>query len=682
MAKRKRSLMEQIKIMSAKIKVLEDRAKETYQVLKKTVLTEANKRKKYAPQQHMYFGLYLALCVSTEDPLKQNRVRFFSPLLNDPPGPDGSGGTQIEQLDWAWPVSSMGGFDDCGLNWVPPAGSLLVIAFERGSRSTPYYLGTTWTRDRGTGVVQADYQDVGQFNFGYHVTEFYDLYAGHRRGYLFGPNDDSQVLPPWNTESMNGTDINLKEGISDDDAIPSANITYPNIYGFKTPQKLLLKMVDGNAKCNYRWKRIELMSNFNWMLMKDDFLHPGGQWAHPDCGCGGGDVSQCVDENGNPIETPETTPCPTPSDEPKCANPYYKQQSECRPYSGPGTPQNNKCAIDQGGMQFLDMAGNTIILDSSVEQPTLEDGVPWERGTEDFDFGCTNKYTGKMKYISATGHRIELNDEEDTSKYRGENNGIRLITATGNYVVLCDDTNTSGIATENRGIWIGSTSQHVIELCDDQNDQDSPTREEIDKPDDEATDTVDPWDRPEPNAKQAYIRIRSGYGLEFLMADFYSQQKTIQQFIQILSPQISNTVRGPHIMRFQEAPSGPGQVDLIVGGTYICATYDDHITMVGRTNNPSDKITNVTGVTYINTNEQYVNVADLHEFISDTLILLLAGQDCPESDGSMGPCPMPVLVYEPEQNGPGRILISDRLIGSASPNAQIASIFMMSPFQQ
>ena len=289
------SLMDQIKSMSRRIQILEDRARETHRVIKRTVLTEKNKRKKYAPQQNMYFGMYLALCVSTEDPLKQNRVRFYSPLLNDPPGPDGSGGTQVEQLDWAWPISPMGGFDDCGLNWVPPAGSLLCIIFERGGRSSPFYLGTTWTRDRGAGTVQENSEeDVGQYNFGFPVTEFMKVSHGHRKGYLFGPNNGSEVLPPWNTESMNGTDVNAKEGISDEDAIPSANVTYPNIYGFKTPEKLLLKMVDGNAKCNHRWKRIELMSNFNWMLMKDDFLHPGGQWAHPDCGCGGGDVSKCV----------------------------------------------------------------------------------------------------------------------------------------------------------------------------------------------------------------------------------------------------------------------------------------------------------------------------------------------------------------------------------------------------
>jgi hypothetical protein len=40
--------------------------------------------------------------------------------------------TQIDQLPWAHAVSSMGGFDDCGLTWVPPAGSKVVILFENG----------------------------------------------------------------------------------------------------------------------------------------------------------------------------------------------------------------------------------------------------------------------------------------------------------------------------------------------------------------------------------------------------------------------------------------------------------------------------------------------------------------------------------------------------------------------
>lgn len=667
--------------MTRRLAMLEKRAKEVNYVLKNTVLTEYAKRKKFTPQPQNYFGLYVALCISTEDPLQQNRVRFYSPLLNHPE-------TKVDQLDWAWPCSSMGGFDDSGLSWVPPAGSLLIIGFERGNRTTAYYLGTTWSRNRGKDSFTAEGNnpeaDAGQYNFNFPIPEFMKIHHGHRRGYLIGKNDGNEVLPPWNTESRNCIDLDMTKGETvNDDAIEQKTATYPNIYGFKTPQKHFLKMVDGNPKCHYRHKRIEMKSNFNWMLFKDDLLHPGGQWAHPDCNCGGGDVSKCSDADGNPLETDQ---CMKPQDQPKCANPFYKHKSECRPYAGPGTPQNNKCAIDQGGIQFLDMAGNTLIMDSSVEQPQLMNGVPWERGTQDFDFGCTNKYTGKYKLISATGHRIELNDEEEIPTFRGPNNGVRLISACGNYLCLCDDTNSSNIATENRGWWAGSTSGHVIQMCDDENEQSSPAREEIDKPKDEANDTVDlvwpNFTRPIPNAKKAFIKIRTGYGLEIMMGDAWSQQNTIEQFIQIYSPQIDNTERGPHIMRFQEAPSGPGQVLLRVGGNYICATYDNHYTFVGVENNPGDKFTNVTGVTYIKTKEEYINVAQLHEFISDTLILLLAGKDCPQATGTdKGPCPLPILVYEPQEDGPGRILISDRVYASASPDAQIASIFAMYPFQ-
>jgi len=42
-----------------------------------------------------------------------NRVRYFHPKLHDPK-------SSLFSLPFAKPVSSMGGFDDCGLNWVPP----------------------------------------------------------------------------------------------------------------------------------------------------------------------------------------------------------------------------------------------------------------------------------------------------------------------------------------------------------------------------------------------------------------------------------------------------------------------------------------------------------------------------------------------------------------------------------
>src|SRR5271167_4510756 len=75
-------------------------------------------------QMNAYKGIHLALCIDTRDPFKQNRVKYFSPVLHTPLEGSGLGMvggtgpsqvTKISQLEWAWPVSSMGGFDDTGL---------------------------------------------------------------------------------------------------------------------------------------------------------------------------------------------------------------------------------------------------------------------------------------------------------------------------------------------------------------------------------------------------------------------------------------------------------------------------------------------------------------------------------------------------------------------------------------
>jgi hypothetical protein len=48
-----------------------------------------------------------ALCIETVDPWKQNRVRFFHPLMHNPK-------SSLFALPFASPISPMGGFDDCG----------------------------------------------------------------------------------------------------------------------------------------------------------------------------------------------------------------------------------------------------------------------------------------------------------------------------------------------------------------------------------------------------------------------------------------------------------------------------------------------------------------------------------------------------------------------------------------
>lgn len=626
------------------------------------VQSEIKKNWTIVPQAETQFGLHLALVVDTIDPWKQNRVRFFSPLLHAP-------NTPIKALPFAWPISSMGGFDASGLTWVPPAGSMLCILFENGNRQAPYYLGTTWYRDRGPD---------GGHNWGYNIDEYYRIHEGHRKGYLSGPgnspNDGSQVLPPWNTENYNGFDIDsLNEFESDQEA--QRKITYPNIYGFSTPQKAALKIVDGNYKCNHQGKRLEIFSGCgNHFIMKDDCLHDTSTYLHPDYGGEGGDSTDCADEDGNPVEK---VSCDSSSVQSKGSNLYCKYQSESRPYVGPSTPQNNKVMLPQSGMQLSSLAGHIFLMDDSVDEPRE---IPeWERSIKPFDFGCTDKFMGKMLWISATGHKIELSDKEEETELRGEDNYIKLQSALGNKIELNDHTKEKSpcIAGDRRGVFLQSTSNHSIFLCDEENETDCPVRKD--------------GGVPIAKAKRAFVRLRSGYGLEIALNDFEggngnpgSQEETINQNIQIFCPQKDNEERGPHIMRFQEKPDGPGQVFIRTGGDYICSTYDGHITVVGEfedeeegtLGNPSDKLVAVSKDYLEFTKERYINIAKSHIFLADERIFLLAGKDCPPREGiECGPCVGPVVVMTPRG-----LALSDRVFATASLEAQCASIFQLKPF--
>jgi len=636
---------------------------------KQLVSSEFKKRTHNIAQTQTYFGVYTALCIDTIDPYKQGRIRFYSPELSDEVT------TQVEQCQWAWPISAMGGFDDCGLVWVPPAGSMVCILFGRGSRRFPYYIGTTWGRDRGPD---------GRHNFGFIGEEFTEIHDGHRKGYLVSANDGSQCFPQWNTENYNGIDYDRPD--FDEDALAKKKVTYPHIYGFKTPQKHMLKMVDGNYKCGNRYKRIEIQSSLNnWMIFKDDFLHPSGEWANPYCGCGvGGNTTDCLDSDNKPLEKPND--CVTPQNRPKCANEYFKHRNECAPYSGPSTPQNNKCALNQSGIQFLSRGGGTIIIDDSVEHPKVpSDGLGWENGLYGFNWGCTNRCMGKIKIISMTGHRFEMSDEEDTPENRGKNNYIRLLSACGNLVELNDETKDKKLGGAKRGITMRSTSRHTFEMIDEDNDLEIPIRQEIGKPADEATDSVVPEARCVSKAKKAFVRVRTGYGLEMSFNDDNSQENTVQQSIQIVSPQKDNTERGPHLMRFQEAPDGPGFYMLRVGGEYLCTTYDNHITVVGEEKHPASQVTHVFGTTMHVSDRDYVNRANVQLFVAKDRIILDAGEDCPDpKTGKKSGCIGHVLVYQggtdPDTGkASGRIVISDRVFASASAEATIASCLFMHP---
>ena len=119
-------------------------------------------------------GVYLGYCCDTLDIYKQNRIRFFCPLLHN-------ADTPVNNLPFAMPISNFGGIDDCGGNWIPPAGSTVALLFEGGNRQSPYYIGTVWTRLNGD-TVQGGFYSVP-------MEEYRFLYEGRRNGYLCGPNN-------------------------------------------------------------------------------------------------------------------------------------------------------------------------------------------------------------------------------------------------------------------------------------------------------------------------------------------------------------------------------------------------------------------------------------------------------------------------------------------------------------
>lgn len=668
-------MIKKYKELELKIKNLENRFNKMKYEQKGVVLSTLNDGTKVFVQEETLHGIYLAYCIDTVDVWKANRIRIFCPLIHNPTRP-------IREFPWAYPISAMGGFDDCGLNWVPPAGSMVAIVFERGDRGAPYYLGTIWHRDRGP--------DGRPHTWLYkNIDEYKNIYENKRKGYLVGPNDGSQVLPPWNTESYNGFDLNSDVDFSSD-VNAQKKITYPNIYGFKTPEKHMLKMVDGDAKCNRRWKRMELMSSCgNWLMFKDDHVHYAGQWAHTSCGVTEGEVNNsCGVIKGYGLsqsDTKEKLNCEGDKSNKKIigghpstggntkynnnqvgSNPYFKHANECRPYKGPQTPQNNRCDLPQTGVQIMSISGHTFVMDDSVEEPSGD--MNWDRSTKAFDFGCNNTFVGRMYLKSTTGHSIELNDSEtsgSSTPTRSENNGIKITTATGNKIELNDHTLSPCTAGGKRGIHIQSTSNHTLDMSDEANSQCSPTRKE--------------GGEIKSLAKRGYVRLRSGYGMELLMSEGFSQQETQQQFLQLLTPRkTAEGSSGPHLFRMMESPNSEGSYILTrSGGKHIVSTYDDSVEIIGDPEkNPSDKIEIVSRIKVVSTKDYYVNITKKsHVFVADDKILLLAGKDCVPKDGpGCVPCVGPVLVY---MNG--CIRLSDRVYASSSCSAPAASIFSMSP---
>jgi hypothetical protein len=564
-------------------------------------------------------SLFSALCVSTLDPQAEGRVQYFTPFFTAP-------GTPIGGLPWAYPVSPFGGFDDCGVTWVPPAGSKLALLCENGDKNQAYYIGTFYTRTRGK--ASANNSDDNQLPtnedesrhdlWSYVVPEYDKLYEGTRNGYLLGSNEGDQVKMPWNTDNHQMKDWDTKTDF-DSDTNAKELATYPHQYGFKTPGKHYYKQVDGDANCNHRWSRVEIASGrTNIFMMKDDHLHPAGQWgftaAGSDSPCNGdGEDTDCDTVKANDTEEP-------------FANKFYKRQEEMRFYQASealAQYQNPKCELPQSGIQIQSVGGGQFVIDDSVDQPQGE--PTWNR---DYDFGCTDMTKAKMFLRSQTGHVFEMNDEESDTLIRGEKNGIRIETALGNRLQFYDHTigKTSDpeMAGDLRGIVMESTSKHRLEFHDQGNKQVGLPRQE--------------GGEPQAKADQAYVLLRSGYGLQLMMMDSSSQEETQTQRIELLAPQYDNKERGHHTLIFQEAAEGPGLVFLRAGGNLVVNSYDDYEEAVGTEDkeSPSNKSVQITGKHIVNSGDYYFNHNKLTMFHSESYIYLLAGRDCPPPDDTTG----------------------------------------------
>lgn len=583
------------------------------------------------------FGLVQALCVDTVDPHHVNRIRFFHPTFDKPD-------SKIGALPFARPVSVLGGFDDCGSNWIPPAGSRVILLFEHGDRRAPYYIGTTWTVDRGPGQ-----------EFGHRIPEYDRLYRDNRKkGYLVGDKTGRQDYPQWNSESMNSFDPK-PDNNPDFESDSQSNITYPNIYGAKSPGKHLWKMVDGNHLCNDRWRRFEIMSSRgNYLLFKDDHLHPNGQWAHPSCcssgdsssggsssGAGakfglqsGADLRSCrSDIAGSQAFDPELLNQTKPSEQTKCdgdsspfginkqnicSNPYFKRKEECRPFS----PQRYQ-PLPQSGVELQSLCGHTMIMDDSVEEPA---GVPsWEL---DWDTGCNDKIKSKMFLRSCSGHMITLNDDEDgphakgSPRWRSNKNGIFFNSATGHSFEMNDHSQggqNNCKSGNERQIKMKSTSGHTFQMYDGQDlQQCSPYR----------TDRGIPLSK----ATHAFCELRSGYGLILRMEDKNSQEKTVRQSIKLIAPQKDNTKRGPHIFAMQENATGPGFIFTRAGGRYAVYSFDDSRHIVGTPENSADMAHYVYGNYLIACKKTWFCENKLTYFQAEEVIVLGAGLDCKISE--------------------------------------------------
>lgn len=372
-------------------------------------------------------------------------------------------------LPWAEVATFFGSLDDQGAVFTPPAGSTVYVEFEAGSRESPVVSGSVHNMTR---------QRTIGVEAGFLVSEERNIWGGApgRRTDAKNPvvnPDMKSLMPPWRGESYDGVD--QKPGLG------GTATTVPFIYGIKTPEKHFLQFVDGNHQDRLVGKRLVLQSSRGSCLwMKDDSFTPPDEIFN----------NEYWDDFHDA---------------------YPGLRYSARPYN------SHKIELKHTGLQLQTVGGARLIMSDETEFEQTNNG--WNSG-----WSPRGRMRSFVVLESITEHQIHLRDHERAPNMRSAQDGIFLLTATGNFIGCRDDTQGS-IGGPQRGILLWSTSDHRIEMNDYTVQNQSPRSG--------SGSVYYSSGRHTPNAKRAYIRIKSGWGQVMELNDLGSQENNANQFILI-----------------------------------------------------------------------------------------------------------------------------------------------------
>jgi hypothetical protein len=371
-------------------------------------------------------------------------------------------------LPWAEVASFFGSLEDQGSVFTPPAGSTVYVEFEGGSRESPVVSGAVHNMTRQ--------RKASAVEGGMLVSEERNLWGGAPGRRTDAKNtavnpDLKSLMPPWRGESYDGIDQKPEVG--------GVASTVPFVYGIKTPEKHFLQFVDGNSQDRLVGKRLVLQSSRGSCLwMKDDSL------TTPDE----------IFNNPNWDDFHDA---------------YPGLRYSAKPYN------NHKIELKHTGLQAQSVGGARLIMSDETEIPMTANG--WSAG-----WSPGGRMRSFVVLESITEHQIHLRDHERQPNMRSPEDGIFLLTASGNFMGMRDDTQGS-IGGPQRGILLWSTSNHRIEMNDFTVQNASPRSGSGTVGYTQGTHT--------PNARRAYIRIRSGWGQIMELNDLGSQEENANQYI-------------------------------------------------------------------------------------------------------------------------------------------------------